>query len=740
MKNTDKIKEKVLNIWKREPKAEKPIKHPKLVAFCNRFAPLLQFLGCIVLYFYIEAASRHSVMEAITYVDERTKVFFYNVLLIYVTTLFVFLFKRRTFWRVFAFLFWFILGTSNGVVLANRVTPLTGPDMKMFAELQGVINKYFNGIEVILVSAGLILLAVFMVVLLIKAPKYRKKRNFKLIIPGILLGWVALIGATQWGLQSHQLSSFFSNIAYAYQDYGFPYSLAVTLLDTGISEPNDYSQELVDSVIREEGELPETTANGEDSPNVIVVQLETFFDPTEIKWLSFSDDPLPNWHALSEKYTNGLYTVPTVGAGTVNTEFETLTGMSLRFFGPGEYPYKGVLRERTTESAATVLTNLGYTAHAIHNNTATFYGRRVVYSYLGFNSFTSEEYMDTQNDTNYNDWMRDENLIAPINDALDSTENRDFIYAVSVQPHGAYPTEPVLDDPAITVTGAASDEDNYAWEYYVNQLYEVDQFVADLISSVEERGEPTVILFYGDHLPTMDLEDSDLTTDNVFDTNYLIWDNIGLEKQDEQMYSHQAMAELFNKIGIHDGVMFRYQQTMQESENYFYNMQVLQYDMLYGNRYVFGETNPYSRTVLAMGVKPITIESIQKVSADGYYYVYGENLTQSCKLEVNGEVVDTTYLENNRLLIKDVQLEKGDWVKLVVQANSSSHMTLSTSNTLVYGVGKLIDQTADQLLIEDQEEDIDLEGPEGIEDAAVDQVDATQDEAAEAEEENDELQ
>ena len=32
--------------------------------------------------------------------------------------------------------------------------------------------------------------------------------------------------------------------------------------------------------------------------------------------------------------------VPSVGAGTANTEFEVLTGMNLRYFGPGEYPYK----------------------------------------------------------------------------------------------------------------------------------------------------------------------------------------------------------------------------------------------------------------------------------------------------------------------------------------------------------------------------------------------------------------
>ena len=111
-----------------------------------------------------------------------------------------------------------------------------------------------------------------------------------------------------------------------------------------------------------------------------------------------------------EEYSSGYYKVPSVGAGTANTEFESITGMSMRYFGPGEYPYKGILKETTCESAAYVLKNLGYRTHAIHNNEANFYGRRKVFSNLGFDTFTSEEYMAEQDDTTPTDWMKDRNL------------------------------------------------------------------------------------------------------------------------------------------------------------------------------------------------------------------------------------------------------------------------------------------------------------------------------------------
>ena len=84
------------------------------------------------------------------------------------------------------------------------------------------------------------------------------------------------------------------------------------------------------------------------------VQLESYFDPTEVEWLTFSADPIPNLtESVSANYSSGYFKAPSVGAGTANTEFEVLTGMSMRFFGPGEYPYKTYVKDSNVcESAA----------------------------------------------------------------------------------------------------------------------------------------------------------------------------------------------------------------------------------------------------------------------------------------------------------------------------------------------------------------------------------------------------
>jgi len=382
-------------------------------------------------------------------------------------------------------------------------------------------------------------------------------------------------------------------------------------------------------------------------------------------------------------YSSGWYRVPVVGAGTANTEFETITGMSLRYFGPGEYPYKSILQEETCESAPYVLRNLGYSTHAIHNNEANFYSRRTVFSRLGFETFTSEEYMPDISDTTPTGWVKDYILTDEIIKALDSTPDQpDYVYTISVQGHGDYQNEPVLEDPKITVTGAEDKaKNNYAWEYYVNEINEMDQFIKELTERLEEYDEPTVLVMYGDHLPTMDLEMEDLTNKYLYQTQYVIWDNMGLEKKDMNLASYQIAAEVLDRVGIHEGTIFRYHQTRRNTRNYQVDLEVLQYDLLYGARYSYdldGET-PYERLSIQLGVVPVTLTGAENMGNNTWYF-YGENFTASSRVEVNGEMMETIFLDNNTLMVNNLELKDGDQVTIAQQSNSSTKKVLSRTD------------------------------------------------------------
>lgn len=650
------------------------------IEYLNMFSVPLQMLAVCIGYFFIEAISRHSLWEAVDFMKERPLVFLYNAFLIFTTTLIVYLFRRRVFWRTILFIFWMGLGIINGVLLSNRVTPFTGPDLHLITDAFQIADRYLSPFFFVVVVIVAVLAVIGLIILFFKGPRYQGKMRYKLNIPLIAVGIAAFAGTTKLALEKRVLSNYFGNIAFAYEDYGYPYCLATTVFNTGIGLPRDYSEEAVENIVKSEESLPET---GEKRPNILFLQLESFFDPELVEYLNISEDPIPNFRKLMQEYSSGYFKVPSVGAGTANTEFESITGMSMRYFGPGEYPYKSILKETTCESAAYVLKSLGYGTHAIHNNEANFYGRKNVFANLGFDSFTSEEYMSEQDDTNPNDWVRDHNLTKYILQAMESTEGPDYVYTISVQGHGDYPEEPVLENPKITVSGASSQAENYKWEYYCNQIYEMDQFIKELTDALSKLDEDVVLVMYGDHLPTMGLTVTDVKNKYLFQTEYVIWDNMGLEKQDKNLAAYQMAAEVMDRVGIHEGNVFRFHQARRNTKNYQVDLEMLQYDILYGEKYVYGGKNPFERVKMHLGVEDAQLDSIEKIS-DGQYYIKGKNLTQSAFLEVNGELVAANFVDENTLLLLDTELKENDTVDIAIRSNSSTHRVLTRTEKYIY--------------------------------------------------------
>ena len=363
--------------------------------------------------------------------------------------------------------------------------------------------------------------------------------------------------------------------------------------------------------------------------------------------------------------------------------------MGIRFFGLGEYPYKTVLKNTTCESAADDLGNIGYATHALHNNGGNFYGRAKVFSQMGFDTFTSKELM---NITEYNEiasWPTDNILIDETTKTLDSTPDQsDFLYTITVQSHGSYPDYKVFDNPEIQVTGGDTEAEHYQWEYYINELHEVDKFIGNLIDTLSKRNEKTIVVMYGDHLPTLGLEESDMNTGNLYDTTYVTWNNFGLEKQDKDVAAYQLMSYITDQLGIHEGTMFRYHQSEMnagvsaDDASYITNWELLQYDLLYGNRYSYHGVDKYPASNLVMGVQDVVIDHTSMSADKTKLTIFGENFTPWSKVYVDGEKVSTEYISGNCLEISMANLSDGS--ELVVNQVGSSNTIFRSSNTVTF--------------------------------------------------------
>ena len=658
-------------------------------AFMNRFSLIFHALLACIINFVIEAISRHSVVAAWDYMTGTPLVFLYNAFMIFVTFSIVYLFKRRIFVRMIIGAIWVILGIANGYILLKRVTPFNAQDLKIAGDGIALINNYCNGFEVVVIAVGAVALLIWLISMWRRGGQYAGKIHHIAALIGIIVCGVLYTFVTNIAIDKRVVSTYFGNIAFAYEDYGLPYCFSASLFNTGISEPNGYTKKAM-AKIDKDGELNQTAASrsSDELPNIIVVQLESYFDVANAEFFTTSEDACPNLHNLYQNYSNGYFKVPSVGAGTANTEFEVLTGMNLRYFGPGEYPYKTYSKKHPTESAATALASLGYGTHALHDNTGNFYSRANVFNNMGFDTFTSKEFMNVLQTTE-NGWAKDEILTQHIMEAMDTTKQEDFVFTVSVQGHGNYPETQVIENPKIKVEGIEDEALKNKWEYYVNQVYEMDQFVGDLIKAVEERNEPSVVVFYGDHLPTMGLKAEDLKSRYLYNTNYVIWDNIGLQKDDKNIPAYQLMSEVLNRLDIHSGTVFNYHQQRKATKNYLSDLELLQYDILYGKQYVYNGKAPITEGHMVMGIRNVSLSSIVPQLNSGYS-LYGENFTKYSRVYVNGEKQKSSFLNNTRINLSETELKDGDVIQVGQVGSSDTIFRMSDKYT--YQNGQLVKQ------------------------------------------------
>ena len=675
----------------------------------------------VVLSLCIEAFSRESVVLPLFYVVQSPLVFCYNTLLICTTFSLCFFFKRRGFAFFILSALWLGVGITDFVLLQFRTTPFTAVDLLLLDSAFSIMGHYLSVFQIILVVIAVLLCIAIGVYLFLRTKKATEgtSRLYAGLVFGLFL--LASIFSTKLFVSCGVLERNFGNLAQSYHHNGLPYCFFSSIFNTGISKPASYSESEIDRIVSSITGTPaispdipsptnapvatptptlsvtpdstpvpeESEAVSTEHPNFIFLQLESFFDPTYIMGAAFSKDPVPNFRQMKENCSSGFLTVPSIGAGTANTEFEILTGINLDFFGPGEYPYKTVLKDTACESIAYNLSSLGLTAHAVHNNDGTFYGRNTVFSQLGFHTFTPIEYMGTYYTTPLG-WAKDSILTPHILNALNSTEGQDFVYTISVQGHGSYPELPLLENPAIEINALPEDlkDSYYELLYFVNQLHDMDRFLGTLTTTLEEYDEEVVLVLYGDHLPTFPFTNEMLANGSVYETEYVIWTNRPSgEPVKKDLEAYALSSHVLNMYDIHEGLFTRFHQTMAESDSYLTDMELLAYDVLYGTAESYDGTTPFIPTELQFGINPIRVrKALIQDNLEDYFclFINGDNFTPYSIAYINGEQCTTTYV--NSQLLSVTGFEPSETLSIQVAQVGADSYPLSFTEPLIISV------------------------------------------------------
>jgi len=659
------------------------------------------FLLAFFMTLITDGFSRFSFIGPFVFLFTHPLIFGVNMLIIAIFLAPALLFRHRSFFFFMGCILWLAVGVIDFIVLHNRVTPFNAHDFRMLDDAWNVLFKYYNLFQVIGLALLILLGVLLLVLAFMKFPKQTEPVQYRHAIPlslSIIFGCILLcIGSRSVGV----MAKTFPNIADAYHDYGLPYCFIYSIIDSGIDKPHNYSSSKVHDLVNDltpkktptptPSVDPDRPSRGE--PSIVYIQLESFFDPKRIRGISFPIDPIPTWTYLRKYCTSGLLSVPSISAGTSNTEFEILTGMNMQDFGTGEYPFKTILKEKTCESVAFNLKERGYRAHAIHNNTATFYSRHIVYSNLGFDDFDSIELMENV-ERNELGWARDAVLYDEILTALDSTPGSDLVFTVSVQGHGKYPDEHILENEIelTDVYDAFDDNTINGLKYYITQLHEMDEMISRLIKTLSERDEDVVLVLYGDHLPGFGFSSEDLEVGELLQTEYVVWSNFDLPPEHLDLEAFQLSAYVLHRLDFDNGLITKLHQRhlafpQDDADRYLEELTLLSYDMLYGEQFCWDGQSPLERTSLVFGFHDINLRFIHPIyntEKDTYYLqVFGEHFSEYSDIYINGtRYRNTIPVSDTELFLADVSLSDGDVISVAMPIDDDN--VLRESNPLLF--------------------------------------------------------
>ena len=362
-----------------------------------------------------------------------------------------------------------------------------------------------------------------------------------------------------------------------YRDNGVFLSFFMNMQSAIIIPPPDYGKGKMKNILNDitKKYSSQTSVNLPLSPikkpNVIFVMSESFSDPTYLSNVFFSQDPLPNFHSLLRNGKASWMLTPQMGGGTANVEFEVLTGFNMSSLPGGSIPYQQYVNH-PIPSLPAYFANEGYRTLAIHPYKKEFWNREQVYKNIGFQNFISlEQFHNPKRSGGY--FVDDSEVTQSIIQETENSHKPVFIFAVTIQNHGTYHlSDHKYPKFPVKISGNISDQAKENLYIYSNGLLDGDKQIRDLMTYFRNSHEPTIVVFFGDHLPSLSVykETKFVSQDKVNNTNttpLVIWTNYG--KKPEKLYNTVSASFLgtyvFELAGMNPPLFFSFLQTFRDA-------------------------------------------------------------------------------------------------------------------------------------------------------------------------------
>lgn len=354
------------------------------------------------------------------------------------------------------------------------------------------------------------------------------------------------------------------DINLSYKENGVAVTLMRLLKDLNVNKPDDYTSNQIDEILDKYDEEFITYTN--NMPNILVVMNESFSDVLSLYDIKTSGDNLQYFHSLleEENIIKGNMHSSFIGGRTANVEFEFLTQNSITAFPVGSYPYQQYINDTVKESLAGYMNDLGYNTYAIHSWFESGYNRKKIYNLMQFKNIMFKEDMPTL-EFFENDYISDSSTYKYWYDIMNNKakEEKNFTFLLTVQNH--LPFINLKDE----YTQYVENDDEL--NAYLNYANESDRALKELIEFARAYDENTIILFFGDHQPNLNLANK-YGVKNLYDeaeaqyvVPFFIWANYDIEERAGVEISANFLQNiLIDAIGLPENEYDKYTKSIME--------------------------------------------------------------------------------------------------------------------------------------------------------------------------------
>lgn len=530
------------------------------------------FLNALIITIVLEWTYRLEVNQVSEWIMEAPEKFIINVLIVCLVFLLI---KNllNNLWALFIGNTLFItIALINYYKFKLRQSVFLISDLKMFQEIIAIWDNIANERIISILFIGLALIVGVLLILvtgfkLFKRPlHFRMKRSFLTLLLLVFLGFSS---ATVTGMASVNETGYLN----------FIFNQIYTQINYELKIGLDEDLKKVFEENKEKGLTIDLEASQSDQPNIIVVMNEAFWDPRYLSKVTYSDNPLKNYDQLKEQSMSGHLIAPVYGGGTSNSEFEVLTGINARILADGSMMYDEMI-ENPMVSLASITHHQGYATSAIHPFKNWYYQRNKIYKYLGFDEFYSLEYFIDPEERGY--YVSDAEVNEKILKQMNKTDQPDFIYAITMQNHGPYADERYGEtDIKVSVE---DDVKKMLLETYTQGIKEADESLKNLTDALEALEEPTILLFFGDHLPALntqgniydeyqlEIPDEWLQASHSYTVPFLLWSNDNrIKKENLNINMNTIGPYLLKYAGLEQPKFYDFLEILQEKYPVIYN-------------------------------------------------------------------------------------------------------------------------------------------------------------------------